>query len=287
MALARVRDLLSSLYEKYSVDGVLTLAEMSKYNRLTAIEKRIAEIMGEVYSRGGKLVNRLTKDVYQAAFYRHEWAVAQGVGADISFGLLNPKAIEAVVGNPMAKIALEGMKDNGLRKIKREITQGLIRGDSYPKMASAIKGAFDTDARDTLRIVRTEGQRAMNQGIKEAYEEAEAQGVDIIQVWDASLDTRTRPDHAALDGVEGRKGGGYDVAWHFPSGGWSPSPGNSGIAKQDINCRCRLVGKIRGYEPKSRRIRDEGVQPYKTFADWAQEKGITRNQYGQTYSTGG
>jgi hypothetical protein len=43
------------------------------------------------------------------------------------------------------------------------------------------------------------------------------------------------------------------------------------------------VGKIKGYEPKSRRIRDEGIQPYKTFTDWAKEKGLSRNIYGQTY----
>jgi len=236
-----------------------------------------------LFDADGGLIAKLAKVNYEQGFYRHAWAVSNAVGADIRFGLLNPKAIEAAVANPLDKIALDGLKQDGLRRIKRTVTQGLIQGDSYPKMARELKGAFDTSARDTMRIARTEGQRAMVEGQQAAYEEATAEGVEMVQVWDAALDSRTRPDHAALDGVEGRPGGGFDVAWHFASGGWTSGPLQSGIPEQDINCRCRIRGQIKGYAPKSRRIRDEGVQPYVTFADWAKEKGLSRNMYGQKY----
>jgi hypothetical protein len=69
----------------------------------------------------------------------------------------------------------------------------------------------------------------------------------------------------------------------FPNGKTTPGPKRSGVAAQDINCRCRVVAETEGYTPTVRRIRDEGVQPYKTFRQWAQERGLLANQYGQKY----
>jgi len=43
IALNQTRARLALVYEKYAVEGVLTYAEMAKYNRLTALEK---DLMG-------------------------------------------------------------------------------------------------------------------------------------------------------------------------------------------------------------------------------------------------
>jgi hypothetical protein len=51
-------------------------------------------------------------------------------------------------------------------------------------------------------------------------------------------------------------------------GNKTAGPLRSGVAAEDINCRCRVRGQIEGYEPKVRRIRDEGVVPYETYQSW-------------------
>ncbi len=172
-ALDETRTMLANLYEKYAEDGKLTLAEMTKYNRLSGMEKQITEIMGPVYSKVTKKLNRLGSEQYEQSYYRHQWALDQTTGVGLEWGMINEKAMEAASSNLLDKIAIDGMKRNGLDSIRRKITQGLIQGQSYDKMAREVKGAFDDVARNTVRIVRTEGQRAMVEGQQATYDEAE------------------------------------------------------------------------------------------------------------------
>ena len=66
----------------------------------------------------------------------------------------------------------------------------------------------------------------------------------------------------------------------MPGIGWVSGPGLSGYPRFDINCRCITRAEIAGYPAKVRRIRDEGIQPYITYDDWARERGLTENRYG-------
>jgi hypothetical protein len=71
----------------------------------------------------------------------------------------------------------------------------------------------------------------------------------------------------------------FSVPWGQVAG-----PRRSGIAAEDIQCRCAAVPEIEGYSPEVRRIRDEGIQPYQAFDKWVDGKGWTRNRYGQKYN---
>jgi len=135
---------------------------------------------------------------------------------------------------------------------------------------------MDFTASSYQTIVRTEGQRCAVEGQRRAYDKAAELGVEMWQVWDATLDTRTRTSHGKLDGkpADGKDEGGY---WWYTDVGKVYGPHRSGVPSFDINCRCRIGGQIEGYEPRLRRIRDEGVKPYITFKDWAKEKGWTES----------
>lgn len=91
-------------------------------------------------------------------------------------------------------------------------------------------------------ISRTETITALRQGRREGFKQAVEQGkVDpdaITREWDATLDKRTRPEHAAMDG---EKIDGLDEAWVLPDGSRMMTPGDSSLgasAGQIINCRC-------------------------------------------------
>lgn len=268
-ALESIRSDIGKIYERYSVDGKLTLAEMTKFNRLRNLEKQLTEDITPVGLKNTALIERMTRVEYDEAFYRFAWTIDQQAGVSLQWGLLRAEDIKSAVANPLRKIAEERLRDEGRRKIRRAVTQGLIRGDSYPAMMRGIKDAINGTAADAMRIVRTEGQRAQVMGQQATYKKARKLGVEAVEAWDAALDGKTRPEHGALDGVQAKYKSGQPY-WQT-SVGRVRGPTQSGVASFDINCRCRVTSRVKGYEPKVRRIRDKGLVPYKPYSKWVME----------------
>jgi hypothetical protein len=66
--------------------------------------------------------------------------------------------------------------------------------------------------------------------------------------------------------------------WDMPGVGWVDGPGLTGVAAEDINCRCRVTGEVAGFEPQFRISRDaEGrneITPYQTYEEWAKTQDV-------------
>ena len=93
---------------------------------------------------------------------------------------------------------------------------------------------------NAYRIVRTEGRRIQNQSAMNAANKAKDKGADVVKQWDATLDARTRPHHAMLDGQIMELDKPFEVADRkamYPSG--------FGIASEDIHCRCALLQRAK------------------------------------------
>lgn len=269
-ALKAIRDDIGKIYEKYAKNGKLTHAEMSKYNRLTSLERQLTEEIRPVFRKNGALIEKMARVEYEEAFYRTAWAIDQNTGVSLRWGLLNPKAVEAAVANPLRLIAEKRLRQDGLLKIQRAVSQGLIRGLSYPNMMKEIKGAINGNAEDALRIVRTEGQRAQVLGQQANYAEARDIGVEVVEVWDATLDSRTRNSHGALDGVRASYRSNGEPYWIL-AGDEVGGPLQSARPEQTINCRCRVRGEIEGFEPEKRRVAGK-IQQYQTYKEWKAAK---------------
>jgi len=200
----------------------------------------------------------------------------QSLGMSLTWGVLPVDAIRASVFSEYSGLnIIKTFKKNGaqeLSQIQAAITRGLATGASYARTSAGMKDAFRKGLFDAQRVVRTESGRNFTEGHLLAHDEALAIGIDVVKVWDASLDGRTRPAHGALDGTE------EDAQGNFRSslGGYGPGPHLMQNAADDINCRCRATDNIRGMSPELRRIRGEGVVPYVKFTDWAEQKGWTR-----------
>jgi SPP1 gp7 family putative phage head morphogenesis protein len=247
------------------------------------LQQQLTGIMGATLSKNGKIVEKLAEVQYEESFFMHGWAIDQAVGVELKWGLLNEKTVEAAVRAPewraLKDIAIRTLKTDSIAKIDRVITQGLIQGQSYQKMAKAIKEhVLEPSAANAIRIARTEGHRAAVEGALKTYDRArEELDIDVENIWDATLDRRTRPEHGARDGKAAVEHDG-ELMWYvqFPDGGsgWTRGPGLSGNASDSINCRCRIRPQIKGYGPKVRRVRDEGVRDYITYDEWVKEKGL-------------
>lgn len=64
--------------------------------------------------------------------------------------------------------------------------------------------------------------------------------MDVVKQWDATLDARTRPHHALLDGQIRELDKPFEV-----NGRKAMYPIGFGIASEDIHCRCTLLQRAK------------------------------------------
>jgi SPP1 gp7 family putative phage head morphogenesis protein len=251
-----------------------TLMQARRYNRLVTLE---TEIAAEYRKLTGKIIGDTQGNIarmFTEAAYGTQWAIDQATGIQIAFPVIRVDAIRAAVENELygipSKKVLQINAAQRLARISATLTRSLVSEDSYATTARALKKQFQEGYSDSIRVVRTESNRAMNQGHLYTYEEAEELGVNMRKRWVATLDDRTRDTHGALDGQYADEDG---LFWIGDDS--AEAPGLFSEPQNVINCRCRVVEEIEGLEPELRRIRDEGVVDYITFEDWARPKGWT------------
>lgn len=265
-ALNDTRATMTKVYGRYAKDGILSRADMTQYNRMVTLEKNLMDTLGPAVSKTKALANRVPAEVYNEAFFQHAWAIDSSQGIRLSWGTLNEDAIRADLDNPMSKISLEQYGPDARATVKHAINRGLPIGKSYVDMAADLKKALETTTYRALRIIRTEGQTAMNAGANAAYARAEEKGVEGKYVWDATLDGRTRPSHQHMD----QKVRDQETErFEGPSGESARYPADENLsAAERINCRCRLRFEVEGYTPLLRRTREDGLIPYQSYKDW-------------------
>lgn len=298
-ALDDIRGTIARLYDQYQVTGEFTRAQRTQFLRLSNIEAEIIATMRPYLERSEDLIKQASLVSFDRSFFQHGWAIDQAAGVNIGWGMVSETAVRAGagIGGDLAELsgilperevarharllndAFVNYDRDTQRWISRQVRDGIIKGDSVQKLARRLDdNALMHSVNSAIRIARTETLRATGLASQIAYDEAADLGVNIRQVWDATLDDRTRPDHAAADGTV-MQDGSFDVPW-----GSTPGPRRSGIAGQDINCRCTVTPEVEGLAPSVRRTRDDGIQPYQTFDEWATTNGITTNRFGQEYN---
>jgi SPP1 gp7 family putative phage head morphogenesis protein len=275
-ALKEVKNLLSFYYEKYATGEELTFQEMNKFNRLKALELQFSNVLNTMSSDNEKNVNDSLSEQYTESFYRTGYGLEQEVNADLNFGLINPNLVYEAVQAPIDKLTLsermEGRRKEITKKVREGITQGLLQGEGYAKMSQRLTGIFEGEARNLTRIARTEGHRVQESASFESQKHVQDQGVQMLKVWVAALDGRTRDAHRKLDGQKVPLDEYFEV-----NGSKALYPSDFGIAAQDIHCRCTTITEIEGFSPLfERRARGKDgkgeVISYKTYEQW--EKGV-------------
>ena len=268
-ALVSIRGYMSRIYDKYAVDGILTKAQMTKYNRYASMEKAILKELSPAIAKSVRQIKRLAPTEYQAGFFRMAWALDQENGVRMDWGVVNRDAVTSALQNDFTKIATKGLAQNAQLAVRRALADGLALGKSYPQMVKDLKRATNATYAQAIRILRTEGQDAQNAGAVATYQKADDLGINGNRVWDATLDMRTRSTHQAVDGQHADENGLFHVGGYptdRPAGGDLP-------ASERINCRCHIRYEVEGYEPQVRRSRDEGIIPYQTYPQWYEAYG--------------
>lgn len=252
-ALVEIKKEIAAMYEKYGDD--VDYAQMVSYNRLTNLEQQIAGEIKKLTNENIKTTTNAIKDIYSEQYYQSGFAFEQSLGMRLGFGLLNPDVIKASVLNSLDRITWpDRMKDHAqqfTKQIYSELTQGLIQGKGYGKIAAAITDKTGINAGKVLRIVRTEGHRVQNAAGLLAYDKTQSAtdrlGLKTVKIWVATLDNRTRDSHGAMDGQEADSEGMFT----FPGGDKTPAPGIQGPPEEVINC---VLAETNIISPKIRNV---------------------------------
>lgn len=132
-----------------------------------------------------------------------------------------------------------GMDTKRLKKnITQEISRGIASSLSYSDISRNLKNTSGVPLYNAKRIVRTESHRIQQQSAEDSRRIAKNKGADIVRMWDAALDGRTRPSHARVDGEIRELDEKFSNGLMFPG---DPS----GSAAEVINCRCVALTQAR------------------------------------------
>ena len=274
VALKELRAKTAKLYEKIGDNPDEFFTQAQKYNRLSKLEKDIANEIGKLTGKTAKTLDKSQRHMYEESYYFTAYVLSNMVQADLGYSALNQDLIKEGIRNPLDRVGyLQRNRDNQqrlARQLREQLTQGLIQGESYQRTAKRIKERMNVGASSAMRIAQTENHRTRNRAHLDSIIEGEKAGLTIKKMWMATVDSNTRDRHADLDGVE------VDPNEPFEIDGYeAQAPGEFGESSMDINCRCTMVENIDGFKPNSRRVRGVGVTEYKTFNEFKKEGLIT------------
>lgn len=165
------------------------------------------------------------------------------------------------------------------QKIQSVMTQGILQGESIPKLASRLASAVaDSDYKAAVRNARTMATNAQNAGRYDAYNRLTNNGVELTLEWAATLDNRTRHEHRLMHGQRRDVGEPFEV-----SGVKIMYPAQTGSfmsienAPQELiwNCRCTILAFVKGYEHDT--IKHSDKMGNMTFEEWLEAKPKPQN----------
>ena len=129
-------------------------------------------------------------------------------------------------------------------RVNAEVTQGILQGESIPKIAKRLKTNVGMTAKGSaVRNARTSVTSAENKGRMDMLHDAWEKGVIVDKIWIAAHDSRTREAHLDLDGQQVPEDESFESSL-----GKIEYPGDPDAAPANTyNCRCSLGYKVVGF----------------------------------------
>lgn len=208
----------------------------------------------------GRLPEVYAENANYAAFQ-----TCEASGLDLAFSLVDAPTVQHMLtaGEALFSVpALDVAKDVAWnrRLMASQLTQGVLLGESIPKMARRVQSVTGSNIATATRTARTAVTGAECAGRVSSYERAKGMGIKLKQEWVAALDNRTRHSHRKLDGVKVEVGGTFPNGCRFPG---DPTARYAEIC----NCRCTLVAAVEGFETDDAK-RASKLPKGMTYEEW-------------------
>ena len=246
--LKEVRQEVADTYAKYADDnGILTYAEMQKYNRLKNLRNAIQDIvnkhMGNVKTQTVSTLKNNIRDSYSSSAQIISNAAGVELAQKISADRITEILQKPVQGWTFSERMSLRTQDLAVR-LEGAVINGYVHEGTLKDSAAAIK---DTAEKDFIRFRSFAGDfnhSVSQDGSDDAIVAASDSGITVTKTWVTSGDDKVREAHKLLDG-QTVPGDGYFV---IPSGPWkgyrADAPGGFGEPALDYNCRCWIVADV-------------------------------------------
>lgn len=216
-----------------------------------------------------KIVSKSNEDVYALNANAALYEVESGTGLGTSFQLVDHSTVERLMRDnpqlyPTPKVKKGKSAAWNSRHVRSAITQGILQGESIDGIANRIAGPTGMSMGSAIRVARTATTGAENGGRVDYYKKISKElGIVILKKWMSTEDARTRPEHAARNGVS------IPIDEEFAPG--LSFPGDPRGRGGDVyNCRCTLVADM----PEAKAYIDAADKSLKGkgFEEWRKRK---------------
>lgn len=274
--LKEIKQIIANMYEKYDKDEPqVTWTEFNKYNRLNKELNRIGQMLSQDYREVAKAIKQSQQNVYMEKYMMSLFLYEVASQTSMNFDIPTAQTIQTAIEQPIEFIklapTLQKHRDDTLKRIRTHITQGIMSGEGYSKIAKALRDDLGMSKAQSVRVARTETGRALSQAGLDSATVAKDNGLNMKKRWYATKDTRTRDTHRHLDGQT------VSIDENFHSSGCvGPAPKlfvGVASAKENINCRCKLLYYIDKDElPTTMRTKEDGIIPFTNYREWERNK---------------
>lgn len=175
--------------------------------RYVAMRDTLAKDLTNTDSIAMRMVGNKMIDTYALNMNYATYQIEHDLRVDTSFTLYNHDSVERLIKTNPAILPIpkpDKMLDYKWNKqhLQSALVQGILQGESIPKIAARFQRVAGMDERAAIRNARTGMTGAQNGGRLDAMERAKERGIDVKKAWMATLDNRTRDSHVELDGQE-------------------------------------------------------------------------------------
>lgn len=253
-----IQTVIAGMYEKFSSGGELTLADMTRYNRLSKIEQELSEILAALYKNNQKYLYQSMESSYVQGYFEQQYKLEMASQQLLGFGGVNEKAVQAMISESLTGLVLDERLGNNQRQaivqLRQALSYSLVQGESYVNTAKRIRETLGKDQQRSVLVAWTETHRALETASYDRREQAQSEGLEFQTLWLATLDKRTRPRHRAMDNKAQDKDGYFTL----PDNSRGRFPGDPMLgASNVIRCRCTTTTNFPDRTPTQRRGRSE------------------------------
>lgn len=241
--------------------------------RWEALQSQLAEDLTNADQIARSIINGYTPEVYAINHNHATYEIENGMKVNTSYTLYDRQTVERLMRDnpdllPAPKVDIPKDLRWNKQHIQSAVLQGIVQGESIPKIASRMMMVADMDRKAAIRTARTAITRAENAGRVDGYKRAQAMGIEMRQQWVATLDGRTRHSHRQLDGEVAEVGGTFSNGCRYPG---DPR----GDPSEVYNCRCTLIASLKGFE---RDLSDLSIRRSEklegmTYEEWKKDHG--------------
>lgn len=265
------------------------LAQIGRGKRMEALRDQLAERMTDANEVAAAYINDTTPGIYSLNRNYAAYTIEQ-VAGNVGFDIWDESTVRRlIVENPISmpyypiKRAIDRNIDLawGQQQITRQITTGILQGESIGKIANRLQEKIpDMNRVSAVRAARTAMTSAQNAGRMDSYVAAQKMGIKLRREWVATLDNRTRHAHAILDGQKADIGKPFEV-----EGQEIMFPGDPHAHPSLVyNCRCTLIADVEGVDMSDAQRRARNPETGRnelisnmTYQEWeAWKKGLAK-----------